>query len=125
MTLALRDDILKLQDLMLDQEQVELHVEHHFADGCYARELHIPAGVVLVGAIHKTNHHWILSKGRVVVSGGEGEQEYAAPYHGQTYPGEKRAIYAIEDTVWTTFHVTDKTDINDIEKDILQYEGGL
>lgn len=110
---------------MLDLPQVDLHVEHHFADGCYARELHIPAGVALVGAIHKTNHHWVLSKGHVIVSGGEGDQEYIAPYHGITQPGEKRAFYAVEDSVWTTFHPTTLTDINEIEKEILQYEGGL
>jgi len=124
--LAVRDDILKLQDLLLDQEQVEIEVRHHFADGCYARELHIPAGVVLVGAIHKTNHHWVISQGKCAISDESGgSRVISAPYHGQTYPGDKRAIHAIEYTVMTTFHPTDKTDINEIENDIIQLEGGL
>jgi hypothetical protein len=38
---------------------------------------------------------------------------------GQTQPGMKRVIYAITDTVWTTFHVTEETDVDKIAEQIL------
>ena len=38
---------------------------------------------------------------------------------GQTHPGMKRVIYAITDTVWTTFHVTEETDVDKIAEQIL------
>ena len=41
---------------MLKGDTVELETKHHFSDGLYARELFIPAGVCLVGALHKTTH---------------------------------------------------------------------
>lgn len=122
MNLAKRDDVYKLQAMMLEEEQIGLHVEHYFSDGCYARELHIPAGVCLVGATHKTNHHFVISKGECLIVCDEHRKELAAPYHGQTLAGDKRVIYAITDTIFTTFHVTNETDIDKIEEQLLQVE---
>jgi hypothetical protein len=54
--LALQNNIFKLQELMLTQEQAETETFHHFSDGIYARELRIPVGVCIVVAFHKTRH---------------------------------------------------------------------
>ncbi len=63
MNVALQSNIYNIQDLMLSMPQAETETRHHFADGIYARELFIPAGVCLVGALHKTNHLFTVSQG--------------------------------------------------------------
>jgi hypothetical protein len=107
---------------MLAMPQAETEVTHHFADGIYARELFIPAGVCLVGALHNTNHLFTVSQGECVAVTHEGREEIKAPYMGQTHPGMKRMIYAITDTVWTTFHVTEETDVDKIADEITELE---
>jgi hypothetical protein len=122
MNLALQDGIFKAQDLMLQMPQVETVVTDHFADGLYARELFIPAGVCLVGALHKTNHIFTVSQGECYAVTHEGKEHIVAPYTGQTKPGMKRVIYAVTDTVWTTYHPTDETNPEKIAEQILETE---
>ena len=122
MNLALQDGIFKAQDLMLKMPQAETVVTDHFADGLYARELFIPAGVCLVGALHKTNHIFTVSQGECYAVTHEGKEHFVAPYTGQTRPGMKRVIYAVTDTVWTTYHPTDETNPEKIAEQILETE---
>ena len=122
MNVALQSNIYRLQDFMRELPQVEPTVIHHFSNGIYARELHIPAGVCLVGALHATNHLFTVSKGSCTSVTNEGRLDIEAPYMGQTVTGTKRVIHAITDTVWTTFHVTDETDIDKIAEQILVQE---
>ena len=122
MNLALQDGIFKAQDLMLQMPQAKTVVTDHFADGLYARELFIPAGVCLVGALHKTNHIFTVSQGECYAVTHEGKEHIVAPYTGQTRPGMKRVIYAVTDTVWTTYHPTDETNPEKIAKQILETE---
>jgi len=113
--LDIQEDIKKLPQIVPD-------IEHHFADGCYAREMRVKKGTALVGALHKTNHHFVVSKGKIMVQNGNKSEILTAGYHGRTYPGDKRMIFALEDSVMTTFHVTDLTDINEIGRSILGEE---
>ena len=122
MNLALQSNIFKLQDFMLQQEQAETETIHHFSDGIYARELRIPAGVCIVGALHKTSHFMMVSKGRCSIATHEGSKIVEAPYMVETQPGIKRVVYAETDTVMTTFHVTNETDIEKIAEQILVQE---
>ena len=122
MNLTKQDDIYKFQSLMQAGDTVELDVQHHFSDGLYARELFIPAGVCLVGALHKTKHMYMVVSGKCRVSSQYGNQEIVAPFMGETLPGTKRVIYALTDCVWVTYHPTDLTDIKDIEKALVVEE---
>ena len=108
---------------MLGMDQVEIATVHRFTDGIYAREITIPEGVCLVGARHKTRHFFIVSQGECIINDGYNITTLEAPYMGITEPGTKRAITALYDTVFTTFHVTDKTDVDEIEADIIDDEG--
>ncbi|MGL4274890.1 MAG: hypothetical protein ACRCTO_21575, partial [Pseudomonas paracarnis] len=49
----MRERVEKLESVMLSQEQVDCPVRHHFAPGIYAREINIPKGTVLIGAVHR------------------------------------------------------------------------
>lgn len=117
-----QDDIYKLQSLMLKGDTIELETRHHFSDGLYARELFIPAGVCLVGALHKTRHLYTVVKGKCRVATQFENIEIKAPFMGETIPNTKRVIYAETDCVWITYHPTELTSVEEIEKAILEPE---
>lgn len=92
--------------------QVDCPVREYFAPGVYAREITLPAGTVLVGAVHKVENLAILSKGRLVLATDNGPIEISAPYTLTVKPGAKNAATALEDSVWTNFlpNPTNETD---------------
>lgn len=94
--------------------------KHTFADGCYIREMFIPKGLIIISEIHKTKHPFFILSGDVTVRSSNGDLDrYKAPFSGITMPYTKRALYTNEDTVWTTIHVTNETDIEKIGEEIL------
>lgn len=99
---------------------VEMPLQHVFAPGAYARTIFIPAGSVIVGKIHKHQHLNILSMGHVTVyTEGGGEEDLHGPLTMVSPPGTKRAVYAHTDTVWTTIHLTNETDLEKIEEHVI------
>lgn len=111
-----RQAVFDIERLMRQAPQVELKVKHYFSKGVYARELHIPAGVILTGEIHKFENLNILSQGKIEVLTEKGMQEVAAPFTVVSPSGTKRIARAITDCIWTTIHGTDENDLNIIEK---------
>jgi hypothetical protein len=64
-----------------------------------------------------------------VVVSKDGVIELAAPSTLVAQPGAKRAIHALEETVWTTIHATETTDLDDLvseltESTAAQLQGG-
>lgn len=108
----LHEAIEKIEAIMLQMPQVDLPVNHHFAEGLYARELHIPAGVTLTGRVHKRENLNILSKGKMLLYAEHGAVEIDAPYTVVSPAGTKRMAYAVTDCVWTTMFVTNETDVD-------------
>lgn len=110
-----------IQKVMLAEDQirafdpVDLPVKNHFSKGVYARELFIPKGTVLTGHIHKYENLNIMSQGELSILTEGGVVRVKAPYTVVSPPGTKRLAYAHEDTVWTTIHGTNETDIEKIE----------
>lgn len=109
--LTTRDKIFAAEAFMKEQPQVNIPVQHYFSQGVYAREITIPAGVILTGEIHKFAQLNILSKGRMQVYTEEGIKEVEAPFTVVSPPGTKRIAHTITECVWTTIHGTDETDI--------------
>lgn len=101
---------MALQEAVQALPQVEFVKRHHFAQGVYARELTIPKGVVLVGAVHLQSQINIISKGDISVMTGTEVVRIKAPFTLVTPAGVKRAGYAHEETVWTTILGTEETD---------------
>lgn len=91
-------------------------VKHHFSQGVYAREMFIPKGTVLTGKIHKYTQLNIMSQGELSVLTEEGIKRVKAPFTIVSPPGTKRIAYAHEDTIWTTIHGTEETDLGRIEE---------
>ena len=94
-------------------------VKHVFAPGMYAREMSIPKGMLLIGKIHRGSHINVVSKGSIRVLTEQGTKVINAPCSFVSEGGTKRVGVALEDTVWTTFHVTNSTDLKEIEKEII------
>ena len=97
--------------------RIEIPVRHYFATGLYAREITIPAEVIAVGKIHKTQHINVLSKGDVTMLRADGPVRVSAPYTWVVEPGKKAACYAHEESTWTSFCVnpTDERDLDKLE----------
>lgn len=92
----------------------ECTLKHYFAPkskkyGCstYAREIFLPKNSFVVGKIHRHQHLNIISKGSVRVFTEFGEKHLVAPCTFISEVGLKRAVYAEEDTIWTTVHLTE------------------
>lgn len=120
---ASRAEILRLQDAMSAEFtqpwQQDFPVEHFFAPGLYARQMRIPKGGIIIGKIHRHAHVNTISAGRVWVVTEFGKDELTAPATFVSTPGTKRVVVAQEDTVWTTYHPTDETDLEKIEAQVI------
>ena len=106
----LRSRIEKLEARLQSVPQVDCSVRHYFAPGMYAREISIPKGTVITGAVHKRQNLAILSQGVIVLATEKGPVTIAAPHTLTVSPGGKNAAVALEDAVWTNFFATDETD---------------
>jgi hypothetical protein len=88
-------------------------LKHYFSPidekyGCcaYAREILLRKGSLVIGKIHRHQHLNIISKGKVTVFTEFGKKELEGPCTFVSEIGLKRAVYAHEDTIWTTIHLT-------------------
>ncbi len=114
-----REQIEHLEQLLMQRPQVETPTKHYFAPGLYAREMFIPAGTVLTGAVHKTEH-LALFVGDITVWTDQGMQRLTGHHTFLSKPGAKRVGYAHADTWCTGFFATDKTDVTELELDLVE-----
>ena len=115
----LRSNIKALEIQALKQEQLKLEPVHYFSKGLYARELTLPAQSVVTGKIHKHPHLNVILKGECRVTTPFGTETLTGPCIFESKPDTKRAVYAVTETTWITFHPTEKTDLKEIEEDII------
>lgn len=105
------EQINRLEQAMAQLPQQLCPLTHTFTPGLYTRTILMPAGTKLTSRIHLYEHPFVISKGTVRVRDGDGEWvTFRAPHVGVTKPGTRRILDVIEDTVWSTFHVTTETD---------------
>ena len=132
-----RQDILVVQDGLqkliaqgaLESTLEDCTLKHYFSPkdekyGCctYAREMMIPKGTLIIGKIHRHQHLNFISKGKVVVFTEFGEKHLEAPCTFISEVGLKRAVYAEEDTLWTTVHMTEfesEAELDKIEQEVI------
>lgn len=117
-----REAILRLEQELRKYDQLDLPLKHTFAPGAYAREIFLPKGCIVIGKIHKHAHLNIVSRGHVTVVTEFGPREIDAREGPVTFAsdaGSKRALVCHEDTIWTTIHLTQSTDLAEIEREII------
>jgi quercetin dioxygenase-like cupin family protein len=104
----------------LGRFDVDLGTIHHFSDGLYAKELHIPAGYTAISHSHHYSHLSLLAKGKVIVKTDNTEKEYKAPACLEIEAGIHHSIEALEDCVWYCIHATDETDASKIDEVLIK-----
>lgn len=114
-----REKIERLDTYLQQLPQVDLQTRHYISSGMYAREIIIPAGTCLTGAAHKLDHINVCCGDIIVWT--EGGMKRLTGYSTMTSKaGAKRVGLALEDTVWTTIHRTDETDIEKLEEQLFE-----
>lgn len=103
-----------------DEERIDpgdAPLKHWLAPGIYAREIHLAAGTLVVGRVHRHRHFNIISKGRITCYTEFGLETLEAPASFISEPGTKRVVYTHEDAIWTTIHPNpqNETDIATLE----------
>jgi len=106
--------------------QANCPLVHRFTPGLYVREIFMPRGTFIISKVHKTEHPYTISKGRVAVwTEAEGVIHLTAPFTGITKPGTRRLLFIQEDCIWTTYHPTTETDLDKIEEAIIDPKPAL
>lgn len=112
--------MMKTEGAFIGHDSEEIcPLKHSFGDGIYVREIFNPKGALIITKIHKKTHPFFLLKGKMWIVTEKGIKLVKAPYQGMTKAGTKRAIYAIEDVIFITVHVTENTDLDEIEDEII------
>ena len=112
-----RQQIDTIEAGLLQLPQVEIPVEHRFAEqqGLYAREIVIPAGTLMTGRVHKHQHVSIMVSGDMTVLTEQGMERVTGYHCWICPPGTKRIGYAHAETRWLTVHHTDHMQPEGIE----------
>lgn len=129
--ISTRDEVFAMEHIDKMEEgavrlcdEVDLRTEHVFTPKLYTRIIFMPAGTFATSKIHKTTHPFVVMEGKCLVYNAlkpnKPAEEIKAPYFGVTKPGARRAIMVLEDTVWITFHSTEKTTVEEVEEEIIK-----
>jgi hypothetical protein len=123
-SLPVADKIGRLQAELSKLPQYEPVTRHYFADGMYCREVYRDAGVLVVGRVHKKEHLYVIASGSVQITTDDGVQLVQGPRVLVCKPGTKRAVYALTPTTCMTFHRTEQTDMEAIERELIEDDPG-
>lgn len=115
-----REQIDRLQAEMINMPQAELVTEHHFSPGMYMRKVFRPAGTVIVGKVHKEPHFFLCAMGEIAAWTENGMVTLKAGDVVESKPGTKRVTMALTDAIGVTIHRTDKTDLDEIELELIE-----
>lgn len=116
----LPNGIQELKAAMLGLEQFEPPTRHHFHGGMYCREVYRPAGILIVGKVHKREHFYLLVFGTLTVRNGDDLQTITGPCLLESRPGDQRAVFAQTDALCMTFHRTDATTVEEAERELVE-----
>ena len=119
-----REEIQRLQNEMVKLPQVELKTEHYFNGGMYCRKVTRPAGTLIVGKIHKCDHFFVCTSGEIIAWSEKGMVTLKAGDMIESKAGTKRVTLAVVDSIGMTIHKTDKTDLDEIEAELIEPEEG-
>lgn len=109
-----------VEDVIKQFPQTEIETRHYFAGGVYEREILVPAGTMITGKIHLTEHLAKLVSGVLRIWSEHEQGIFTGPVTFVSQPGAKRVGYAETDVVFSTFHaVGENTDIEEIEKELV------
>lgn len=102
--------------------QVDCPVEHRFEDGQYIRDMHIPAGTLFIGRVHRVGHPIELVEGHVLHILEHERVEREAPFAMRTVVGCQMVVYARTPVLGRTWHPNPQgsRDIEALEADAFE-----
>jgi len=116
----IRQRVEKLQVEVSKLPQYEPQTKHTFHGGMYCREVWRPAGVLVIGKVHKKEHFYIIMYGTVRITTDDGVRVITGPCLLSSKPGTKRAVYAETEALCITFHRSDSTTVEDAEAELVE-----
>lgn len=87
--------------------QVDIDVTWHFSDRVVAKEMHVPAGVIVGKEMHPYSHLSHLQAGRAILHQGESQIELQAPAWVKVDAGVLHAVEALTDVIWVCIHASE------------------
>lgn len=99
-------------------------VTHFHAPGVYCREIFMPAGALIIGRRHLTEHVNIVTTGRARVLMNGTIHDIKAPCRFISKPGVRKVLYILEDMMFMTVHATDLKDPDEILRTITSGDVG-
>jgi hypothetical protein len=118
-----REQIDRLQDEVLKLPQVENVVtDHFFSGGMYCRRVWRPANTLVIGKVHKFDHFFMCVMGEIIAWSETGMRVLKPGDVIESKAGTKRVTYAMADSIGMTVHKTDKTDIEEIEDELVEFD---
>lgn len=115
-----REQIEELQSHALRLPQAELTTEHYFSEGMYCRKVFRPAGTMIVGKVHLKDHFFMCAAGEIAAWTETGMRVLKPGDIVESKPGTKRVTLALTDAIGITVHRTDKTNLDDIEVELIE-----
>jgi len=115
----IRQRVERLQFEVAKLPQYEPQTKHTFHGGMYCREVWRPAGVLVIGKVHKKEHFYVIMYGTVSITTDDGVRSITGPCILNSMPGTKRAVYAETDALCVTFHRVDSSTIEDAETELV------
>jgi len=116
-----REQIEQLQAEMVKMPQADLQTEHYFSEsGMYCRKVFRPAGTLIVGKVHKHHHLFLCAMGEIIAWTENGMKRLQAGDVVESKPKTKRVTLAVTDAIGVTVHRTDKTDLDEIEAELVE-----
>jgi len=116
------DKVKALQVELSKLPQYEPETKHYFHGGMYCREVFRHAGVLVIGAVHKKEHFYLIVSGTVAITTDDGVQEVTGPHLFSSKPGTKRAVYAVTDATCMTFHAIEAKTVEEAEAELVEAE---
>ena len=113
------DKVKRLQEIMLSMPQTEIQSWFNQGGGIAAKMVFFPAGVTVVGSMHRHENMNIMVCGDMTITtDGEAKRITVtdAPLFIVSPPGTKRAAHVHADTYWISLHPTDEKEIEEVEK---------
>lgn len=102
--------------------EIDLGTVHHFSDGLYAKQMHLPKGYKALSHKHSYSHLSVLATGKVIVTTDHSQQIFSAPACINIEAGTNHEILALEDVTWFCIHATDEKDADKVDQVLIGEE---
>lgn len=98
----------------------QIRTEHYFSNGMYCRKVWREKDACIVGKVHLKDHLFMCAAGEIAAWTETGMRILKAGDVVESKAGTKRTTLALTDAIGITVHRTDKTDLDEIEAELIE-----